>query len=68
VSSMSTPTSVTVGDDLGGAATGPEPDPVAAAGASASTPIDVNVDDSSTASTAKTLRRARATWSDVWQV
>jgi hypothetical protein len=67
VSSWSTPTNVAVGDDLGGAATGPEPDPAATAGASASTPVDVDVDDSPTASTTKMFRRARATRSDVWQ-
>jgi hypothetical protein len=52
-----------VGDNLGGAASGP--DIVAVAGASASTPVDV--DDSPTASTAKALRRVRATRFDVWQ-
>jgi hypothetical protein len=49
-SSGSTP--MVVSDDLVGAATGP--DTTVAVGASASTPVDV--DDSPTASTAKTLR------------
>jgi hypothetical protein len=59
----STPMVVGVGDDLGGAATGL--DIATAVGALASTPIDVN--DSPIASTAKTLRRVRASRSDVWQ-
>jgi hypothetical protein len=67
VSSGSTPMGVDVGDDLGGAATGLEPDVTVVAGALASIAVDVDIDDSPTASTAKTLRRARATRSDVWQ-
>jgi hypothetical protein len=66
-SSGSTPMGVGVGDDLGGAAIGLEPDATVVAGALASIPVDVDIDDSPTASTAKTLRRARATRSDVWQ-
>jgi hypothetical protein len=50
-------------DDLGSAVNGP--DIAAATWASASTPVDV--DDSPTASTAKTLRRVRATRFNVWQ-
>jgi predicted RND superfamily exporter protein len=52
-----------VSNDLGVAAT--RPDTAVVAGALASTLVDV--DDSPTASTTKTLRRARATQSDVWQ-
>jgi hypothetical protein len=57
VSLGSTLVAVSVGDELGGVATGP--DIAATDGALASTPVDV--DDSPTTSTTKTLRRARAT-------